>query len=111
MDAVPRHDIGEAAKDGACALLYVHEVEEIKTAFLIVEEKIDIRILTSLIARNRAEQEQALDPPARVASGGRWLRLASWEQGSRARARHFHRAGDGVPAMERLFPRLLDAST
>ena len=40
MDAVSRHDIGTAAKDGARALLDVHEAEQIETSFPAAEEKI-----------------------------------------------------------------------
>src|ERR1700761_340178 len=65
MKAIARHDIGLAAENAGGLLLHIHQLEQAKLAAFVVEEQIDVGILTSLAARRRAEQIKVLNakPP------------------------------------------------
>src|SRR6516165_2319073 len=62
VQAVTGHDVGLAAEDARSLLLYIHQFKQAELASFVVEEQIDVRILTRLAARCRPEQIKMLDP-------------------------------------------------
>ena len=62
MKAVACHDVGLATQNSACgAFLHVHQLKEAELSFFVIEEQIDIGIITSLVPRGGAEQVEVLD--------------------------------------------------
>ena len=55
MQALARHDVGLDAEDARHTFLDVHELKKAEPAFLVVKEKIDVRIFGSLAASRRSK--------------------------------------------------------
>lgn len=56
MDAVAGHDIGPTAENAGGGLLHVHQFEKAELSLFIVEEEVDVRLIT----RRRAEEIKVL---------------------------------------------------
>jgi hypothetical protein len=56
MQAGACHDVSFAPENPGGELLQVHQLEETEFASLVIEKKIDVGIVSSLVARGGAEQ-------------------------------------------------------
>ncbi len=84
MQAATGHDIGLLAKDSSGGILEFHQFEKPQRSDRVIEEQVNVRILTCFASRSRAKQIKMLYPePSKLS-----LVLFQLSDGARA----FHNA-------------------